>query len=71
MGLRFKKKIKLTDNLSLNLSKSGISLTVTNNKGLTYNFNNKGRVRQTITVKGTGISHVKDFKSFKKKTDNE
>ena len=71
MGLRFKKKIKLTDNLSLNLSKSGISLTATNNKGITYNINDKGGVRQTITVKGAGISHVKDFKSFKKKTDNE
>ena len=53
MGLRYRKKIKLTKNISLNVSKSGISPSVKIGN-ITHNLKNK----KTIVRLGNGWSYV-------------
>lgn len=71
MGLRFRKTIKLGDNLKVNFGKTGVSLTATNNKGLSVNINNKGKLKTTVSAKGTGVSYQKEFDLKKLKKDGE
>lgn len=61
MGFRYKKKIKLTKNISLNISKSGISPSVKLGN-ITHNLKSK-----TTTVRlGNGWSYVFGGKKKKK-----
>lgn len=56
MSLRFRKSIKVGKNTRINLSKSGVGVS-TGVKGARVSVNQKG-VRKTLSVPGTGISHV-------------
>ena len=60
MGFRFKKKIKLTKNISFNISKSGISPSIKAGP-ITHNLKNKN----TTVHLGNGLSYV--FNKKKKK----
>lgn len=53
MGFRYKKKIKLTKNISLNISKSGVSPSVKIGP-ITHNLKNK----KTTVRLGNGWSYV-------------
>lgn len=67
-GLRFHKIISLGKNLKLNLSKSGISLSI-GGKGKSINIGKDG-VKGTVGLPGTGISYsqkLTDNKKGKKK----
>lgn len=61
MGLRYRKKIKLTKNISLNVSKSGISPSVKIGP-ITHNLKNK----KTTVRLGNGWSYVFGGKKKKK-----
>lgn len=58
MGLSFRKRIKITDNLYLNISKSGISVSV-KGKNLTVNSRGTGTIAlgkgNSIKVDKSGI----------------
>lgn len=66
MGLRFHKKIDLGAGVSLNVSKSGVSVSKKVGNA-TVNVNNKGKVKGTVSVPGTGVSYSKTLKKGKKK----
>jgi hypothetical protein len=55
MGLRFRKRFKIAPGLSVNLSKSGTSLSV-GKPGATLNLGKHG-ARVTTGVPGTGLSY--------------
>jgi hypothetical protein len=56
MGFRYRKRVWLGNGLGLNLSKSGVSLSV-GGRGLTTNFSRRG-VRTTVGLPGTGLSYT-------------
>ena len=58
MGFRFRKSIKL-GGLRVNLSKSGIGYSV-GGKGYRYTKKAGGGTRTTLSIPGTGISHVSE-----------
>ena len=67
MGLRFRKSIKICKGVKVNLSKSGLSLSL-GGKGYTCNLSNRG-VRHTLGLPGTGLSYStssKDLNPFNK-----
>ena len=55
MGFRFQRRISLIPGLRLNLSKSGVSMSV-GGRGLTTNLSSSG-LRTTIGIPGTGLSY--------------
>lgn len=65
MPLRIRKTITLFPGVRLNISKTGMSLSV-GRKGFTLNFSKRG-VRQTTGLPGSGISHT----SYLFKDDDE
>lgn len=70
MGFKFKKQIKLGKFFKINLTKNGISsITLTNNKGLSANINKKGKLKTTVSAKGTGMYYSKDWDLKNKKED--
>lgn len=66
MGFRINKKINLGKAFKLNVGKQGLSVTYQPMEGVSYNINTVGRIRRTISLHGTGISHVKETRLFKK-----
>ena len=52
--MRFRKSIKLTKGVKLNLSKTGASVTLGGGKGLSFNLGNKGAYLNW-SIPGTGI----------------
>lgn len=56
MGLRFRKSIKICKGVRMNLSGSGIGLSV-GGKGFRYSVNSRGRRTTTVGIPGTGISY--------------
>lgn len=64
MGFRFQKRIKLFPGVSLNLSKSGVSTSI-GPRGAKVTVGN-GRVRTTVGLPGTGISHTVVAKNLKR-----
>lgn len=70
MGLRFRKSIKIAPGIKLNLSKSGVGMSV-GTKGARVSFNSKGRVTKTVGIPGTGISYVTtdNIRSTKKRAE--
>lgn len=56
MPVRFRKTFTLFPGVKVNLSKSGMSISV-GRKGFTLNFSKRG-VRQTTGLPGSGISHT-------------
>lgn len=65
MGFRFRKSINLGP-LRINLSKSGVGFSV-GWKGFRITRSSRGTVTRTVSVPGTGISHVRTLSSKKKK----
>ncbi len=55
MGFRFRKRFKIAPGVSVNLSKSGTSLSV-GKPGATLNFGKRG-ARVTAGLPGTGMSY--------------
>ena len=66
MGIRFRKSIKISKHIKLNLSKSGIGVS-TGIKGLRFGVSPKGRKTVTAGIPGTGVYYQKTFGSVKKK----
>ncbi len=64
MGFRFNKSIRLGKNFRINLSKSGIGYSY-GIKGYRITKTAKGKIRQTVSIPGTGISYSKEFKATK------
>lgn len=65
MGLRIRTRIKLIPGVTLNLSKSGTSVSV-GGKGITINKSKRG-IRTTASIPGTGISYSQYVKNSTKK----
>lgn len=61
MGFRFRKSIKAGP-LRINLSKSGVGYSV-GSKGFRYTKKAGGGTRTTVSIPGTGISHVSETSS--------
>lgn len=62
VGMRFRKSIKLGKHVRINLSKSGVGYSV-GTKGYRVTKMANGRTRTTVSIPGTGISHVSERKS--------
>lgn len=56
MGLRFRKSIKLSDHLRLNLNKKSIGLSA-GTKGARFSVNSRGKRTSTVGIAGTGLSY--------------
>lgn len=69
MAIRFRKSINLGGGVRINLSKSGIGASI-GVKGARVTKMANGRTRKTISVPGTGISHVTESSSSKSKRTN-
>ena len=61
MGLRFQKRIRLFKGLTINLSKTGASLSI-GGRGATINLSKRG-TKTTVGIPGTGISYSEIHKS--------
>jgi len=69
MGLRFWKRIRILPGITLNISKSGISISF-GTRGLRYTIG-KNRRQTTIGIPGTGIYYTKrKTKNGKSKKDD-
>ena len=55
MGLRYRKQIRVTDGVKLNISKSGLSTSI-GKPGATVNLSSRG-TRATVGIPGTGLSY--------------
>ena len=69
MGLRFSKSIKLGKGVNLNLSKSGMGMSV-GTKGMRVGTGPRG-TRATLGIPGTGISYSKSIGKNNKRYENE
>lgn len=69
VGTRFRKSIKLGKHVRINLSKSGIGYSV-GTKGYRVTKMANGRTRTTMSIPGTGISHVSETSSRSKSADS-
>ena len=65
MGLRFRKSINLGGGAKINLSKSGVGYSI-GTKGARITKKASGGSKTTLSVPGTGISHVKESKGKRK-----
>ncbi|HEY1096475.1 MAG TPA: DUF4236 domain-containing protein [Alphaproteobacteria bacterium] len=61
MGFRYRKGFGVAKLIKLNISKSGVSVSL-GKKGFTYNIGRKG-VRGTIGLPGSGLSY-NDYQSY-------
>ena len=59
MGFRFRKSINLGGGFRVNLSKSGVGYSW-GTKGVRFTKTAKGTKRTTLSIPGTGISHVSE-----------
>lgn len=66
MGLRFHKKIKIAPGVDLNLSKSGMGMSV-GPKGAKVSVNSKGDIYGNISIPGTGVSYREKLNKKNKK----
>lgn len=67
MGFRFRKSIQIFPGIKLNISKSGLSLSL-GPRGLKYTVNSSGRSTATVGIPGTGLSYSKTItKAFNAK----
>lgn len=66
MGLRIQKKIKIAPGVDLNLSKSGMGVSV-GPKGAKVSVNPKGDIYTNLSIPGTGISFREKVNKNKKK----
>lgn len=54
--MRFRKSIKITKGVRVNIGKKGVSSVSLGGKGMTLNASRKG-VRATASIQGAGLSH--------------
>lgn len=57
MGFRFRKSMKLMPGVRLNFSKTGVGFSA-GIPGLRYTKRADGKNQRTVSIPGTGISHV-------------
>lgn len=67
MGLQFRKRIKICKGVNLNLSKTGVGISV-GTKGARYSMHSNGRRTATFGIPGTGLYYTKNLGNAKKKT---
>ncbi len=67
MGLNFRKSIKICKGVSLNLSKSGVGVSV-GTKGARASINTSGRSSVRVGIPGTGLSYTASSGSKRKTT---
>ena len=67
MGLQFRKRIKICKGVNLNISKTGVGISV-GTKGARYSMHSSGRRTATVGIPGTGLYYTKNLGSAKKKT---
>lgn len=65
MGIRFSKSIKIGKYLRLNISKSGVGVSV-GNKFYRVGISPKGIIRKTLTLPKTNLSYVEQRKIKRK-----
>lgn len=67
MGIRFRKSINLGGGFKVNLSKSGVGYSW-GTKGVRYSKTATGKTRTTLSIPGSGISHVTESSGRKRST---
>ena len=67
MGLQFRKRIKICKGVNLNISKTGVGVSV-GAKGARYSMHSSGRRTATVGLPGTGLYYTKNLSNSKKKT---
>ncbi len=67
MGLQFRKRIKICKGVNLNISKTGVGVSV-GTKGARYSMHSSGRRTATVGLPGTGLYYTKNLSNSKKKT---
>lgn len=67
MGLQFRKRIKICKGVNLNISKTGIGVSV-GTKGARYSMHSSGRRTATVGLPGTGLYYTKNLGNKKKTT---
>ena len=65
MAIKFRKKIKISPGISLNLTKKGISSTSIGGKGITLNAGGKKGATLTTSIPGSGLSQTRNLSSEK------
>jgi hypothetical protein len=66
MGFSLKKRIKIAPGITLNLSKSGTSVSV-GQPGATVNVNADGGTKVTVGLPGSGVSYSEQLTKPKRK----
>ena len=67
MGFKFRKSINLGGGFKVNLSKSGVGYSW-GTKGVRFSKTASGKNRTTLSIPGTGISHVTESGGKKRTT---
>lgn len=70
MGLQFRKSIKICKGVNLNISKTGVGISV-GTKGARYSMHSSGRRTATVGIPGTGLYYTKNLANAKKKTSKK
>lgn len=70
MGFRYRKSINLGGGFRINLSKSGVGYSW-GTKGFRITKTAKGTVRKTVSIPGTGISHVEEYGAGPRRTPGQ
>ncbi len=65
MGLQFRKRIKICKGVNLNISKTGVGVSV-GTKGARYSMHSSGRRTATVGLPGTGLYYTKNLGTKKK-----
>ena len=70
MGLQFRKSISICKGVKLNITKTGVGVTL-GKKGCHYSINSSGRTTSTIGIPGTGLyyTNTKNLKTKKKEAE--
>ncbi len=67
MGLQFRKRIKICKGVNLNISKTGVGVSV-GTKGARYSMHSSGRRTATVGIPGTGLYYTQNLGTKKKST---
>ncbi len=72
MGLQFRKSISICKGVKLNITKTGVGVTL-GTKGAHYSINSSGRTTSTIGIPGTGLYYTnsKNLKTKKKEAEKK
>ena len=72
MGLQFRKSITLCKGVKLNVTKTGVGVTV-GKKGCHCSINSSGRTTASVGLPGTGLYYTKskNLKTLKKEIDKK